>query len=150
MTNIHSMYPPAPGTNLRPKSAARASTALLDADRRHLKRHLKQCEVEREPFWPLLAHVLHHKIMTTEPVVGPYPCGLAVGGSLVTYSLDGGAERTGLLTHWARSGILGGVIPVASLLGATLIGMWVGQRTPLLCEDGTIVSLSVLAVVPPN
>ncbi len=75
---------------------------------------------------------------------------LVAGGSFVTYSVGGGAATSGLLVHRARPGLLqSGVVPVASLPGATLIGMRAGQRAPLLCEDGSVKSLLVLDTVPP-
>ena len=52
--------------------------------------------------------------------------------------------------HVGNSGRQRGIIPVSSLLGATLIGMRIGQRAPLLCEDGSVKSLVVVDTVTPN
>ena len=71
---------------------------------------------------------------------------VAIGGSRVTYSIDRGTRQTGLLSHRARTASGINVIPVPSLLGATLIGMTVGQRAPLLLEGGAIKAVRLLAV----
>ena len=101
------------------------------------------------PSWTLLAYVLHDMIVNTEPCRGPIERDIVVGGSLVSYAAGGGAVAAGLLVQRARHGTRQlGIIPVASLLGATLIGMRVGQRSPLFCEDGSVKSLVVVDTVP--
>lgn len=98
----------------------------------------------------MLAYVLHDKIVSTEPCRGPVEHDIVVGGSQVSYAACGGAVASGLLVQRARPGIRQlGIIAVASLLGATLIGMRIGQRAPLLCEDGTVTSLVVIETLPP-
>ncbi|WP_099826492.1 GreA/GreB family elongation factor [Oceaniglobus indicus] len=67
-------------------------------------------------------------------------------GCRVVYSIGSGAVRTGLLVDGARTGSDIGVIAVSSILGATLIGMHVGERATSACEDGTTTSLKVLAI----
>ncbi|MEO9777980.1 MAG: hypothetical protein ABJH07_25135 [Sedimentitalea sp.] len=133
-----------------PRSRPRMRTLLPEADHQRLQQHLQLCEHEGHPAWKLLAYVLRDKIMATEPAVNLHACDLVTGGCRVTYSVNGGESETGLLIHRARSGSGSGVVPVCSLLGATLIGMRAGQRAPLLCEDGTIESLAVLGVTPSN
>lgn len=126
---------------------ARASVLAIvsDADRRQLEGHLRNCEAVRTPF---LSRVLERKIRASASSGGEPDDDVVRGGSQVTYSIAGGPQQCGLLVHRARlEAAAGGIIPVASLLGATLIGMRVGQRAPLLCEDGAIVSLMVLGVV---
>ncbi|MCF3595896.1 hypothetical protein LZG00_18075 [Rhodobacteraceae bacterium LMO-12] len=125
---------------------ARASVLAIvsDADRRQLEGHLRNCEAVRPPF---LSRVLERKIRASASSGGEPDDDVVRGGSQVTYSIAGGPQQCGLLVHRARLEAAGGIIPVASLLGATLIGMRVGQRAPLLCEDGAIVSLMVLGVV---
>lgn len=71
---------------------------------------------------------------------------LVSGGSRVTYSVDGGPPQTGLVVPRARTGLDSGVIPVSSLLGATLMGMRAGQTSPLLGDDGATGSILVLSV----
>ncbi len=150
MTSIHDIHTSATQNRFGPRTRPRIWSAIPRADHQQLQGHLEQCEQMRQPSWTLLAYVLHHKIMTTEPVSNLHARDLVTGGCRVTYSVNGGPEQTGLLVHRARSGLGSGVIPVSSLLGATLIGMRVGQRAPLLCEDGAIMSLSVLDVTPPD
>lgn len=150
MTRILHLYNALPDTSIRPTTPVRVTTPLPAADRQHLERHLKRCASDGAPPRPMLRHVLDHKVRVTRPVQGACPRDLACSGRLVTFSVDGGPERTGLLAHRARAGTNSGVISTASLLGATLIGMRVGQRAPLLCDDGTIVSLVVLNVTTPN
>ncbi|ASP22518.1 hypothetical protein ANTHELSMS3_03902 [Antarctobacter heliothermus] len=128
----------------------RTGTALPAADYLQLQRHLEECEKSKHPAWTLLAYVLRDKIMMTEPVSNFYASDQVIGGSCMTYSVDRGPEQTGLLAHRARSASGINVIPVASLLGATLIGMTVGQRAPLLFDNGSIKSVRVLAVSPPT
>ena len=140
--NIRSFADPAPKLRSRP--------VLLEADHQYLLQHLEMCEKSRGPAWTLLAYVLQNKLVNSEPVSTPVDRSIVTGGSFVSYSVGGGALATGLLVHQAQPGIQqDGVIPVASLLGATLIGMRTGQRAPLLCEDGTVKSLLLLDTVPP-
>lgn len=133
-----------------PRDRQRRRLVLPEADHAHLRRHLEHCEGMRHPASRLLAHLLRDKIMMTDPVSTPHARDLVTGGCRVTYCVNNAAARTGLLVQRARSGAGSGVIPVSSLLGVTLIGMRVGQHAPLLCEDGAILSFSVLDVTPPN
>lgn len=149
MTSIHDSTLFDAQSKIRVGTRPPGGTPLPVSDHRQLQRHLENCEQSRLPAWNLLAYVLRDKIMMTDPVSDFHASDLAVGGSLVTYSVDRGPEETGLLAHRARSASGISVIPVASLLGATLIGMSVGQRAPLLLEGGAIKSVRVLAVAPP-
>lgn len=139
-----------PQNSFRLGARPRIRVPLPAADHLQLQRHLEDCESVDLPETNLLAYVLRDKIMMTEPVSNLHARDLVTGGSCVTWSVNRGPKQTGLLVHRARSGSGISVIPVASLLGATLIGMRVGQRAPLLFEDGTIMSVSVLDVTPPN
>lgn len=131
-------------------SRLRQRPVLPEADHQHLLQHLEVCEKNRGPSWTLLAYVLQNKLVNCEPVGTSVDRDIVTGGSFVTYSVGGGAATSGLLVHRARPGLLqSGVVPVASLLGATLIGMRTGHRAPLLCEDGSVKSLLVLDTVPP-
>lgn len=150
MTSIHETDTTATLNQVALRTRPRIRAVLPEADHKLLQRHLVQCEEMRLPHWTLLAYVLHHKIMNTEPVAEFHAGDLVTGGCEVSYSVNGGPEQKALISHRARSGVGSGVILVASLLGATLIGMRVGQRAPLLREDGEILSLSVLDVTPPN
>ena len=61
--------------------------------------------------------------------------------------IGGKAERSGILTMSPVP--VPGRLLVASLLGATLVGMRVHQRAPLLRDDGEITTVVVLDVSPP-
>lgn len=140
--NIHSLAEVTPRLRCRP--------VLPETDHQQLLLHLEVCEKRRGPAWSMLAYVLQNKLVNSEPVSTPLDREIVIGGSLVSYSVGGGASAHGLLVHRERPGIQkGDVIRVASLLGATLIGMRAGQRAPLLCEDGSVTSLLVIDTVPP-
>lgn len=126
-----------------------APTTLPEADYEKLQEHLEHCECALRPSSKLLAYVLANKLMNTRPVSDFHCDDLVVGGSRVTYIVDTEAAQTGLLSHRARTGLSTGIIPVASLLGATLIGMRIGGRAPLLFEDGSIRRLFVTDVQGP-
>lgn len=104
---------------------------------------LQICESGGHAF---LTRVLRQKIDTAQIVEGRIAGDVVTGGSRVIYALDDAAPQTGLLVHRARAGVLGGVIPVATLLGVTLIGMRVGQRAQILSGDGAVTSLFVSGV----
>jgi hypothetical protein len=54
----------------------------------------------------------------------------------VAYALDGLAPQSKVLSHW-RYPIRGGFgLSICTLLGATLLGMKIGQRSPLVRADG--------------
>ena len=112
-------------------------------DYQKLQEHLELCECAMRPSSRLLAYVLANKLMNTRPSDDMYYTDSILGGSCVTYTVDGKEPQSGLLAHHSRAGLPGGIIPVASLLGATLIGMRIGQRAPLLFEDGSIGRLFV-------
>lgn len=122
-----------------------ASERVLPADDiAQLNQHLARAEADGAVF---LAHVLRHRIDGVRPMPDGLPRDIVTGGCRVRYTIDCGPAQTGLLSHRARADASSGVIPVASLLGATLIGMRTGQRAPLLCPDGATCILTVLAVV---
>lgn len=62
--------------------------------------------------------------------------------------ISGGGARSATLSMQPVP--LPGQVLVASLLGATLIGMRILQRAPLLREDGMIDTIVVLDVKPPQ
>lgn len=146
-TNQATALQPAPGARTR----RRVETALPASDYAHLLEHLENCERDRDRSWTLLAYVLRNKIVHTEPSQGLVERDVVVGGSQVSYTAGGGQVTSGVLLHQARPGSQqAGIIPVSSLLGATLIGMCIGQRAPLLCEDGSVKSLVIVDTVPPT
>ena len=139
-----------PAIRLGPR-LPRSKWAVLPADdHEQLQRHLELCESARPPGWAMLAHVLHHKIMTAQPVPTKRVNDMVTGGCRVTYSVNDGPPQTGLLTQRARTGMDSGVIPVSSLMGATLIGMRIGHHAPLPSVDGTVYTVTVLDVAYPT
>ena len=122
MTSIHDTTLFDTQSKIRVGTRPAGGTPLPVSDHRQLQRHLENCEQSRLPAWNLLAYVLRDKIMMTDPVSDFHASDLAVGGSLVTYSVGRGPEET---------------------------GMSVGQRAPLLLDGGAIKSVRVLAVAPP-
>ena len=150
MTSIHDTRSSSNTEHAGPRARPRRRSILPEADHQQLQRHLDLCEGVQYSARGLLGYVLRNKIMTTEPVANLHARDLVTGGCCVSYSVDGGPVQSGLLVHRARSGSGSGVIPVSSLLGATLIGMRIGQRAALLCEDGAILSVTVLEVAPPS
>ena len=147
MTSIQHFHPSSTQPSFHPKVSRAGAVPLRDEDRRHLEDHLRRSEMAGQPFLP---HILHHKITSSTSLDEPVPEDVVTGGCRVTYAIDGGPAESGLLVHRARTGAVSGVIPVSSLLGATLIGMRIGQRAPLLSLDGTIASVLVLGVAHPG
>ncbi len=139
-----------PETPPAPKARSCTRSMLPEVDYQHLRHHLNQCESTGQPASPFLSHVILRKLMTRKPTPDADASDLVTGGCEVVYSVNRAPAATGLLVHRARSGGASGVIPVSSLLGATLIGMRVGQRAPLLHEDGTIGTVAVLGVTQPD
>lgn len=128
-------------------SAGAAATPLLTKwDRDEMVRHLADQEVQRHP---VLTHVLKHKLATSQRLAAPLDQCTVTGNCIVTYRVGSGPERVGLLCHRARTETMG-VMPVRSLLGATLIGMSVGQSAPLILADCSIERVWVLAVTVPS
>jgi len=149
MTGLHAPCSSDTNNQFHIGTQPRIGMALPATDYQQLQRHLEECEKSKHPAWSLLTYVLRAKIMMTDPLSNFYACDQVIGGSCVTYSVDRGPEQTGLMAHRARSASGINVIPVASLLGATLIGMTVGHRAPLLLDNGSIKSVRVLAVSQP-
>ena len=147
MTNIDPRVQSYHVHKTQPSIAEPIPAALSAADRWQLKRHLHACNLSGDT---MLAHVLRHKLGAPERCGEAVPRDAVVGGATLDYRIDNGPVQSGLLCHRSRTGGVSGVIPVLSLLGATLIGMRTGQRAPLLREDGAIVTVAVLSVAQPN
>ena len=150
MSSIRHSHLPVPQRGLGPIRGPRKWSVLPKADHLELQRHLALCDAAGEPASTLLAYVLLHKIMATEPVENFSANDLVIGDSRVIYSENGGRIQSGVLVHSTRSKSARRVVQVRSLLGATLIGMRVGQRAPLLRTDGTIGTIAVLGVAQPH
>ncbi|MDR6266645.1 hypothetical protein [Roseobacter sp. N2S] len=134
----------------RPASLPALTGGLPDVDRAQLQRHLRQCESARRPSSSVLTAVLKRKISGARALGNARPDDAVTGGCVVSYSIDDGPLRSGLLVHRARPGVGGGVIPVSSVLGATLIGMRVGQGALMLCDDGSRAMVHVAQVDAPS
>lgn len=128
-------------------SVGTAATPVLSQwGRDEMVRHLADQEIQRHP---VLAHVMKHKISTAQrPLTRLNRC-TVTGNCIVTYRFGSGPERVGLLCHWARTETIG-FMPVRSVLGATLIGLRIGQSAPLILTDCSIERVRVLAVAPPS
>lgn len=106
--------------------------------------HDKGTRHARNP--PILNGLLRHKLRSSRGAPEPTPADLVVAGSHVTYMISGGGARSATLSMQPVP--FPGQVLVASLLGATLIGMRILQRAPLLREDGMIDTIVVLDVKP--
>ena len=120
---------------------------LIDEDARRLREHLDRCDEIANGVYPLLGAFIRAKL--ADAVIGdPQQVGpdTATGYSLVVYSVDGLASRSQVLSHWPAP-IRGGFgLSTCSLLGATLLGMKVGQRSLLLRADGTTGTVELLGI----
>lgn len=125
----------------------RKCALVPEDDYRRLISYQRECDGSGEPISILLSYVIRHKLMTLKPVKNLYSADMVTGGCQLEYAIDRGPVQTGLLAHRARCGQAACVIPAYSILGVTLIGMWVGQRAPLLCESGSVRSVSVVRVI---
>lgn len=128
-------------------SVGTAATPVLSQwDRDEMVGHLADQEIQRHP---VLAHVMKHKISTAQRPSGLLDQCTVTGNCIVTFRVGRGPERVGLLCHRARTETIG-VMPVRSVLGATLIGLSVGQSAPLILTDCSIERVRVLAVAVPS
>ncbi|AZQ68686.1 hypothetical protein EF888_17055 [Silicimonas algicola] len=129
-------------------SAIETGFYLTVDDRVGIERLLRHLKTRNAPNPPLLNGLLHHKLRISRGAREPAPPEMVVAGRQVTYMISGEGSRSGVLTM--RPVPLPGHVLVASLLGATLIGMRKLQKVPLLRDDGSIDVLVVLDVSPPS
>jgi hypothetical protein len=125
----------------------RTSYYLTVADRAGIEKLLRNRATRHAANPTILNGLLRHKLRSARGAPEPAPSNLVVAGSQVTYMISGEGARTAELCLQAMP--LPGRILVASLLGATLIGMQTLQKSPLLRDDGSIDTVVVLEVVPP-
>ncbi len=138
------------GSDLRSlfeRSAAETGFLLTVEDRAGIERLLRFHAGRHAPNPPLLNGLLRHTLRISRGVPEPALPELVMAGRHVSYMISGEGSRSGVLTM--SSAPIPGHILVASLLGATLIGMRKLQKAPLLREDGQIDTLVVLDVSPP-
>jgi hypothetical protein len=108
---------------------------LIAEDARRLREHLAHCATVRAK--------LADAVICDPRQVGP---DVATGYSLVIYAVDGLAPQSQVLSHW-RYPIRGGFgLSICTLLGATLLGMKAGQRSPILRADGTSATVQLLGI----
>ena len=144
MISINDSTIVAPKETVGAKCAPSKPVAVLkNADVVHLNHHLTQCE---QNGCSILAHILRQKIKAARRPIGPVPEDVVAGGARVIFAVKTAPAEAGLLVHRARYGAKGGVIPIASLLGVTLIGMRVGQTAPMPGLDGTVAMVTALGV----
>ncbi|WP_297771783.1 hypothetical protein [uncultured Roseovarius sp.] len=126
---------------------AECKCRLTKADRLGIERFLSFAGNSSVAYSQLLLDTLHQKLQLAVAIVGAAPSDVATFGSFISCVVDEKDIECGVLSFGlvARAG----EIPIHSLLGASLIGMSVGQRTKLLSEDGTTRSLVVTQVGTP-
>jgi hypothetical protein len=131
------------------RSAVETGFLLTVEDRLGIERLLRHRGTRNAPNPPLLNGLLRHKLRISRGAPEPTSSDLVVAGCHVTYMISGGGARTGVLCMSPVP--MPGYVLVASLLGATLIGMRKLQKVPLLRDDGQIETVVVLDVrLPPN
>lgn len=130
----------------RKSLVSRRTFSLTRSDRTSLERLLHDRVMSETPYPVILTGFLRYKLRTAIPVREPAPVDLVTGGCHVYYMISGGGLQSGLLTFNAMHQV--GAIPIASMLGATMIGMRRRQRAPILREDGTVDTLVILDTSP--
>lgn len=106
--------------------------ALTKEDRTALRAHLRDCELSDLRSDRLLARLLRSKIVLAVSIAARDAGGFATGGCRLIYRVDGGNLVSGRLVHHQGGSEQGDEIGVASILGATLIGLRKGQRVALV------------------
>ena len=120
---------------------------LTRADRRALANHIQRADRIGTGVAVMLARLLSQKLLYARVIEGGKTSAVsAAGGSRVTYAIDRLAPRSGTLFHDDEYALTQNGIDVATLLGATLIGMKVGAHAPFLQADGSFRSVSLLGV----
>ncbi|PJE33719.1 hypothetical protein PSM7751_03851 [Pseudooceanicola marinus] len=127
-------------------SAAESGFLLTVDDRLGIEHLLRYRGTRNSPNPPLLNGLLRHKLRISRGATESASPDLVVAGCHVTYMISGEGARTGVLSMSPMP--VPGHILVASLLGATLIGMRKLQKVPLLRDDGQIEVVVVLDVHP--
>ena len=120
--------------------------SLTRSDRTSLERLLRDRAMSEMSYPVILTGFLRHKLRTAIPAREPATIDLVTGGCHVLYMISGGGLQSGVLTFKLMHQV--GAIPVASMLGATMIGMRRRQPAPMLREDGTLDTLVILDTSP--
>lgn len=93
---------------------------------------------------PLVAGILRYKVRTARRVSEERVHHIALPSKRITYIMNGGVAQKGVLTMSIRP--RPGCIPIATPLGATLLGMSKYQKEPFRREEGTKTTICVLKV----
>ncbi|EAR51977.1 hypothetical protein OG2516_13169 [Oceanicola granulosus HTCC2516] len=149
MTIVNLAQPPTGGDfrSIFARTAAETGFLLTANDRSGVERMLRHRGTKHAPNPALLNGLLRHKLRISQPAPEPVPPTLVVAGCHVTYMISGEGARSGTLVM--SSVPVPGRLLVATLLGATLLGMRKMQKVPLLRDTGEIDTLVVLDVAPP-
>lgn len=118
--------------------------ALTVADRVGIERLLSHGKLKGSANPELLAGFLRHKLRISRGAPEPAPEDLVTAGCEVAYMTNDGVIRSGLLTFDPNPNAEH--LPVETLLGATLIGMQMLQKAPLLRDNGDIDAVVVIDV----
>lgn len=116
------------------RSAIETGFFLTVEDRAGIERLLRHHGTKHAQNPHLLNGLLRHKLRISRGAQEPAAPELVVAGCHVKYMISGEGARSGVLSMSPVP--IPGHVLVASLLGATLIGMRKLQKVPLLRDDG--------------
>ena len=120
---------------------------LTKTDRRAMADHIQTAVRIGVGIHLMLARLLSKKLLYAAVVQSDAICPtIAIGGSRVTYAIDDLAPQTGRLFQNDEYACGQNGIHVATLLGATLIGMKAGTHAPFLQADGSFRKLRLISV----
>lgn len=120
---------------------------LTTADRREIEEHIRRADKIGTGVHVVLARLLSKKLLYASEAQGEVPCpSTATGGSRVTYAIDDLPPQSGRLVHHNEHTYGQSSIHVATLLGATLIGMTAGTQAPFLQASGSFRKVRLLRV----
>ncbi|WPY96444.1 hypothetical protein T8T21_18245 (plasmid) [Limimaricola variabilis] len=120
---------------------------LTVRDRAGIEGLLRRHDTRHSPDPVLLNELLRYKLRISRGAREPVSPEFVVAGCRVVYRIADKEPRAGLLSMCPAP--RPGHVLVASLLGATLIGMRHLQAAPLLRDDGRIDTVVVLDTMPP-
>lgn len=124
-----------------------AACKLTKMDRRALADHIQRADAIGTGAYAMLARLLSKKLLYASVLKADEPCGaIARAGSRVTFAIDDLSSQEGRLFHGNAYALVQGGIPIASLLGATLIGMSSGNDAPFLQVDGSFRRVRLISV----
>lgn len=120
---------------------------LTTADRREIEEHIRRADKIGTGVHVVLSRLLAKKLMYASEAQVDTPClSTATGGSRVTYAIDDLPPHSGRLVHRNENAYGQNSIHVATLLGATLIGMTAGTQAPFLQASGSFRKVRLLSV----